>query len=178
MNSKSSNSKPSNSKSSTFSFARALKGAALAVAFAASAGAAQAAESPFSNLNGSWSGAGVITMANGVKENPRCRATYNVDPSGYNLNLALRCAGDSYKFEFSSSVSHANGAVSGFWNEKIYNVGGTISGNGTPGRIQVRAEGPFSALMAMNTKANQQSISIQSPGSKMQDVAISLNRGK
>jgi len=30
----------------------------------------------------------------------------------------------------------------------------------------------------MSTNANQQSISIQSPGSEMSSVAISLNRGK
>lgn len=163
---------------SPYFFARALKGAAVALALLSSAAAARAMESPFSNLNGFWSGPGVITLASGVKENIRCRATYSVDRAGINLNIALRCASESYRFELQSSVSHSNGAVSGFWNETTYGVGGTISGNGTPGRIQVRAEGPFSALLAMSTRADRQSISISSPGSPLSEVAISLNRGK
>jgi hypothetical protein len=162
----------------THSFARPLKGAAVALSLLSSAAAAQAMESPFSNLNGSWSGPGVITLASGVRENIRCRATYSVDRAGINLSIALRCASESYKFELQSSVSHANGAVSGFWNEKTYGVGGTISGNGTPGRINVRAEGPFSAMLGMTTRNNRQSISIRSPGGALSEVAISLNRGK
>ena len=163
---------------STYSFARALRGAAVALSLAASAAVAQAAESPFTILSGTWSGPGVITLASGAKENIRCRATYNVDRAGINLNIALRCASESYRFELQSSISHANGAVSGFWNESTYGVVGTISGSGTPGRIQVRADGPFSALLAMNTRADRQSISIVSPGSPLSEVAISLNRGR
>ena len=160
------------------SFARTLRGAAVGLSLLVTAGAAQATESPFTILSGSWSGPGVITMASGTRENIRCRATYTVDRAGHSLNIALRCASDSYKFNLQSSVSHTNGTVSGSWNESTYGVGGTISGNGTPGRIQVRAEGPFSALLAMNTRADRQSISIRSPGSPLSDVAISLSRGK
>ena len=94
------------------SFARALTGAAVVLAVLSSPAAAQAAESPFANLNGSWSGPGVITLSSGAKERIRCRATYNVDQAGISLNLALRCASASYKFELDGSVSHANGAVS------------------------------------------------------------------
>lgn len=160
----------------TVSFTRALKGAAVAALLSATA--AQATENPFSNLGGSWSGPGVITLAGGAKENIRCRATYNVDRSGINLNIALRCASESYKFELQSNVSHVNGAVSGFWNELTYGVGGTITGNGRPGRIDVRAEGPFSALLALSTRADRQSISISSPGSPLSEVAITMNRGR
>jgi hypothetical protein len=164
--------------SSPYSWARALKGAAVALSLVSSAAAAQAMESPFSNLDGSWSGPGTITLASGAKERIRCRATYNVDRAGNNLSIALRCASESYKFELQSSVSHANGAVSGFWNETTYGVGGTISSKGAPGRINVRAEGPFSALLALNTRDGRQSISISSPGSPLSEVAISMSRGK
>jgi hypothetical protein len=158
------------------SFARALTGAAVALALFSSAAAAQA--SPFSNLGGSWSGPGVITLSSGAKERIRCRATYNVDQAGTSLNLALRCASESYKFELDGSISHANGTVSGFWSEKTYGVGGTITGKGAPGRIQVRAEGSLSALLGVTTRDNRQLISINSPGSPMSEVAISMSRGK
>jgi hypothetical protein len=168
---------PANPKSHRL-LARALQGAAVALTVLAAPVAAQAAESPFANLNGSWSGPGVITLASGAKERIRCRATYNVGRDGNSLNLALRCASESYKFELESSVSHVNGAVSGHWNEKTYGVGGIITGKGTPGRLQVRAEGPFSALLGMTTRADRQSISISSPGSPMSEVAISMSRGR
>lgn len=155
--------------------ARALAGAAALFIFSATT---NAAENPFSNLNGSWSGPGIITLASGAKENIRCRATYNVDQSGINLSIALRCASESYKFELQSSVSHTNGAVSGYWNELTNGVGGTVTGNGKAGRIDVRTEGPFSALLALSTRADRQSISISSPGSPLSEVAITMNRGR
>jgi hypothetical protein len=138
--------------------------------------AAQAA-SPFSGLNGAWSGAGVITMASGVTENIRCRARYEVDRAGNTLALAIRCAGDAYKFELQSTAQHVNGAVSGHWNETTYRVGGTLEGRGTPGRINVRAEGPFSAQLALITRADKQSVTISSPGSPLSEVSISMSRG-
>lgn len=160
------------------SFTRSLKGAALALSLLVPA-AAQAAESPFSNLRGSWVGSGVITMASGSKENIRCRAIYNVDAAGINLSIALRCASESYNFNLTSSLTHSDGAVTGIWNKSTHAVGGTITGRGSPGRIQVRAEGTIvNALLAVTTRDNRQSVSIQSPGSPLADVAISMSRGK
>jgi hypothetical protein len=111
------------------SFARSLKGATIVLSLLVPA-AAQAAEAPFTNLKGTWAGAGVITMASGTKENIRCRATYNVDPAGANLTIALRCASEGYNFHLTSSLTHSDGAVTGIWSESTYSVGGTISGRG------------------------------------------------
>jgi hypothetical protein len=128
-------------------------------------------------LSGSWSGPGTIKLSSGAKEAIRCRATYNVDGGGVNLKLALRCASDSYRFELQSSVSHNAGAVSGFWNELTNRVGGTVSGKARGEKIEVNVAGPISAMLALNTRADRQSISIQSPGSEMAEVAISMSRG-
>ncbi len=152
--------------------------AAIALALFAPTTAARAS-SPFADLNGTWSGPGVITMASGAKEKIRCRASYTVNNGGNNLNIALRCASESYNFNLTSSLTHANGAVTGIWNESTYAVGGTVTGRGQPGRIQVRAEGMIvNALLAVNTRDNKQSVSISSPGSPLSDVAISMSRGK
>ena len=133
--------------------------------------------SPFSGLSGAWTGPGIVTMASGAKEGIRCRANYNVDGNGANLKLDLRCSSDSFKFELQSSVSHNNGEVSGFWNELTNRVGGTVAGKAVGDRIEVRVDGPIAAMLTMNTRADQQSVSIQSPGSPMSVVAISLKRG-
>ena len=133
--------------------------------------------SPFAALSGAWAGAGSITLASGAKENIRCRANYAVDGGGVNLKLDLRCSSDSFKFELQSNVSHRNGEVSGFWNEVTNRVGGTLAGKAAGDRIQVRVEGAIAAMLTLNTRADQQSVSIQSPGGPMSAVTISLNRG-
>lgn len=157
----------------------AFSAAALAALLALpGVGPAQAANSPFTALSGTWSGGGVITMASGAKERIRCRAQYGVDGSGSNLDLRLRCASDSFTFELQSNVAHNNGVVSGTWAETTRAVGGSLDGSAKGNHIQVRVSGTLSALLAMSTNANQQSISIQAPGSEMTSVAISLSRGR
>ena len=50
---------------------------------------------------------------------------------------------------------------------------------GEGNQINLRANSPtFSAFLAVATRSNQQSISIQSPGSEISAVSISLNRSR
>ena len=74
-------------------------------------------------------------------------------------------------------MSHNNGEVSGFWNETTNRVGGTVAGKATGNKIDVVVAGPLSAKIAVSTNADRQSVSIQSPGSKVSEVSISLSRG-
>lgn len=135
-----------------------------------------AAVSPFAGLSGAWAGPGNITLADGSKENIRCRANYGVDGGGMNLKVDLRCSSDSFKFELQGSASHSNGEVAGFWNEQTKRVGGTLTGKASGDTIEVRIEGPFAAILEISTRADRQAISIQSPGSKVSEVAMALNR--
>ena len=137
---------------------------------------AEVTASPFAPLSGAWAGAGTITTSSGAKERIRCRAKYNVSGAGSNLDLTLRCASDSYNFELQSNCSHSNGAVSGTWSENTRHVGGSIEGSARGNSINVRVSGIISAMLAVNTKDNAQSISIQAPGTELQHVAISLSR--
>ena len=146
------------------------------LSLAALPGAVQAASSPFTAMSGSWSGSGTITTSNGNKERIRCRAKYDVDGGGSNLDLLLRCASDSYNFELQSNVAHNNGAVSGNWSENTRRVGGNIAGSARGNAISVRVSGVISATLGVSTNGNQQSISIQAPGTELQSVAISMNR--
>ena len=157
--------------------ASALIGPAIALLLSASAGYAQRS-SPFNGLSGAWAGPGVITLSNGGKEKIRCRAIYQVAETGADLQLELRCASDSYKFELQSSVTHKAGAISGTWSEVTRGAVGTISGTSSGSQINLRASSPvFSAALALVTRSNQQSISMQSPGSEIAAVSINLNRG-
>ena len=68
------------------------------------------------------------------------------------------------------------GTCSGSWAETTRHVGGNIDGVARGNHIQVRVSGTLSAMLAMSTSANRQSISIQAPGSEMASVAISRAR--
>ena len=139
-------------------------------------GSVQASSSPFTAMSGSWSGTGTITTSDGNKERIRCRAKYDVDGAGSNLDLTLKCASDSYTFVLQSTATHNNGAVSGTWSETTRGVGGNIEGSARGNAISRRVSGIISATLGVSTNANQQSISIQAPGTELQSVAISMNR--
>ena len=162
-------------------YVRALGTAAFAVLlslFASQSFAQRSAEGPFAALPGSWSGTGTIALANGTKERIRCRATYRLGNRSADLRLELNCASDNYKFELQSNVAYSDQSISGNWFESTRRVGGAITGRVAGSQIDARAESQtFTALLTLNTRGNRQSISIQSPGSEMSEVVISLTRG-
>jgi hypothetical protein len=135
-------------------------------------------ESPFAVLPGAWAGTGTIALSSGAKERIRCRATYRLDSSSTDLRLELSCTSDSYKFELQSHITYSDNAITGSWNETTRGVGGNIIGTATGTQIRAKAEGQtFTAILAMNTRGSKQSVSIQSPGSEMQNITIDLTRG-
>ena len=150
--------------------------AATLLGLAALPGEGLASSSPFPAMSGSWSGSGTITTSSGNKERIRCRAKYDVDGGGSNLDLTLRCASDSYNFELQSKATHSNGTVSGTWSENTRHVGGNIDGSARGNALSLRVSGVISATLGVSTNANQQSISIQAPGTELQSVAISMSR--
>jgi hypothetical protein len=154
-----------------------LAAAAAVLALIALPDQGQASPGPFTAMAGQWSGGGIITLAGGARERVRCRANYVVGGSGSNLDLTLRCASDSFKFELQSNVAYRGGSVAGTWAELTRHVGGNISGSANGNHISVLVSGAISAQLGLATTANQQQISIQSPGSPMSSVAISLSRG-
>jgi hypothetical protein len=138
---------------------------------------AQPAAGPFAALQGSWSGTGTITMSSAAKERIRCNATHHLGASSNDLVLELTCASDSYKFELQSQIAASGDTITGQWFEKTRATGGAISGHIAGSQIQVRAEGQtFSALLSVTTRGDKQAISIQSPGSEMSDITITLMR--
>ena len=55
---------------------------------------------------------------------------------------------------------------------------GFIEGRARGNQIHARVSGIISAMLAVNTNADRQSISIEAPGTDMSLVAISMSRGK
>lgn len=160
--------------------ARVLKAFIVILALTAvGAPVGHAQQAPFAGLAGSWSGSGNITLSSGTKERIRCRATYHTDPAAVNLQIELRCASDSYKFQLKSSVSSDGGNIGGSWTESTSGAFGVVSGTINGSQIKVQASSPvFSAGFSLTTRGDRQAISITALGSEMTEVTISLSKTK
>jgi hypothetical protein len=127
---------------------------------------------------GSWSGEGTLTGADATRTRIRCLVTYAVQDRGYAVRLDLRCASDAYRFEINSDMVQSGQSLSGNWFESTRRVGGRISGRASGGRLDIRAEGDtFTALVTVTTQDNRQTFLLESPGSQLSEVSITLNRG-
>ena len=110
------------------------------------------AESPFAPLEGSWSGAGTIDLANGKHEPIRCRASYDVLKNQSKLQLNLHCA----------------------------SAAGTLSGKVEGAGFRVVAKGPsFDADLNLVTTGDKQAVSIKSKDAQaeVRGATITLRRG-
>lgn len=135
--------------------------------------------SPFAGLAGSWSGTGSVTLSNGSNERIRCRASYDVAPSGNMLRQSLRCASDSFTFDLGSQVTYQGGSISGTWRETSRNASGTLAGTVSRGEIEARVDGPsFQAGLAVSTRGDRQAISIRSQGTELTGASITLTRSR
>ena len=151
---------------------------AAAVCLMAGAGPAMAGDA-FNRLAGQWQGKGTIEFSNKSKETLRCRASYDVLQGGANLQLAIRCAGDSYKIELMGNANEAGGKISGSWSEATLNVSGTLAGRADGSTIHVTAASPaFTAAFGLVTNGGRQTVSIrsQTPDSTIHGATISLAR--
>ena len=135
------------------------------------------AAGPFESLAGPWSGGGTISMNDGHNERIRCKAMYEVVPSGIILHQNLSCASDSYKFEVRSSIQAEGDTLVGTWRETTRQVVGNVSGRISGDHIVTAVEGTgFSANLDLTTRGNSQSVSIRPTGTDIKSVQIDLKR--
>lgn len=151
-------------------------GLTLAAFFCGGSAFAQS-DSPFASLAGSWTGGGTIAMTDGHHEKIRCRADYEVTPSGIIMHQNLKCASDSYKFEVRSSLQADGEALTGTWTETTRQATGEVKGSIHGDQISTSVHGTgFSATLGVTTKGNAQSVSIRPEGTDIQAVTIDLKR--
>jgi hypothetical protein len=77
-----------------------------------------------------------------------------------------------------SAIKHNGDALSGIWNELIYNLGGDLSGQVTPNgfRISVRGEG-LTANMEVIVREGKQIIEIQFFSNTLVGLTLVLSKG-
>lgn len=149
-----------------------------AIAFLSPSEAAHAQVAPgFAGLSGKWAGDGSIALTSGATERLRCDAAYKVEGGGENLDLTLRCASDSYKFDLRINLVDHAGEVLGSWNEVTRSVQGGISGQDSKGQIRLTVRGQdFTAAVVVTTHESEQSVSIRAQSGELSQVAITLRR--
>jgi len=156
-------------------FKAAPAGLLLLLALCTPADHARAAAGPFATMAGSWSGGGMLTMANGTQERLRCRASYSPAGDGNSLHLSLQCASDSYNFSLASDVENRGGTISGSWSEASRNASGTISGQANGDSVSAVARGDsFSAGISLTTQGNRQSVTLTPQGTDVRSVSVTL----
>jgi hypothetical protein len=145
----------------------AVAGAVLLMLMAGAASRpAVAAQGPFAEFSGSWSGTGTMRI-NGKAERIRCHASYRPRGStGHEIDLSLKCDSDSYKFNLGGLFRADEGNhVSGQWTEHTRNVGGIVIGNVSGARFQLHVESnAFTADMSIHTNKRSQAVSIDAQG--------------
>lgn len=155
-------------------FWRSLCVACALVAFSTAA----SAQSPFSSLEGAWSGSGQIKLEGGKTESIRCKAYYNTKSGGSALSLAIRCASASNKIEMRASLEYAGGSISGSWEERTFNAAGNVTGHATASRISLSINGGgLNGSMSVSLGGSRQQVSISTDGVALKGVSISLSRG-
>jgi len=145
--------------------------------FAASLGVAipAAAASPFDRLGGSWSGSGSASFEGGKSEKLRCNGYYR-NQGGSKLGLAIRCASPSTKIEVRGNLSYAGGNVSGSWEERTFNAGGTASGTGSDAGVNLHFSGSASGSMRVSVSGSRQSVTITFDGIALKKVSVAMSR--
>jgi len=152
--------------------------AIVAMSVAATIGASAASVGPFDGLSGLWAGDGTMTFASGTKERLRCRVQY-VQNSITNLQQALRCASDSYRFEINAYFDSINGNLQGVWQELSQEIHGTITGTVADGQINGNLHGPgFVAQLLVITSGDRQEVSIEAAFEEIRSVAIEVRKAQ
>jgi len=138
---------------------------------------ASAGDTAIVALVGNWNGSAQATLESGKTESMRCKGYYTGQGSD-GMNVAIRCANASSKIDLRASLTFANGAVSGNWEERTYNAAGSVSGKSTPNKVNLAITGGgLTAAMAVSISGASHSVSISTQGTGLKGVNISFNRG-
>jgi len=167
-----------------FGGAGASGAAMLLIALAAGSASAQSAASAaaqsgggFREFEGSWSGSGTLSHADGRTERLRCGADYVA--RGDVMSQRLRCRSDTTGFDLINTVRNDGGRLAGEWVETSRNVRGPLAGRLGRGSMQGSAQGPgFSAGISVAVRGNRQSVAIRAQGGDIAAVSIALARGR
>lgn len=129
----------------------------------------------FKQLAGTWSGSGNVRFSNGKRERLKCRAYYTKKGAS-GLGLAIRCASSSNKIHMRGVLRGGGSAISGTWEERTFNAGGSVSGKATGSSLRLAIRGSISGSLSISVKGKRHSVHISTGASDLKGVSLSFRR--
>jgi len=137
---------------------------------------ARAADGPFPELVGTWTGSGVAKFDGGKKESLRCKGYYTNTGGPHNLGISIRCANASAKVELRANLVDANGTVTGNWEERTYNQSGSVTGRASPNKLNLAIQGGIAGSMLVTINHGTHSVAVLTSGPSLKGINISMSR--
>jgi hypothetical protein len=134
---------------------------------------------PIAGLTGRWSGQGTVIPARGAQENLQCIVTYLGNENGTQVRQNLRCKSANYKLDTATHLLIMGNQVIGRWVDKVYSLGGTISGTVTPDGIDVLLSGQFftaKMTIAATSQCKQSVIVTPASAAYIRQVSATLEK--
>lgn len=151
---------------------------AVVIGWPVPAAMSQKIDAPFATLSGTWSGSGQVRIEGGKNERITCKAYYTPKDGGVGVGISLRCASTSYSINLRSVLTSAGGRVTGSWEEQTFNASGDVIGRASPGNLAVSISGGgLSGSMSVSFGSSTQQVSINTSGTALRGVSISLSKG-
>jgi hypothetical protein len=144
---------------------------------AASAIVAQNA-SPLTQLIGRWTGEGRLGLKDSPPESVKCRATYIAVENQDAMKQTIRCATAGGSIEVVSTLTHAEGQLTGEWTETSRNLSGTLTGTANDKGLQIAVRGDgLTANMGVIVKGDRQIVEIQFIDSALIGLTLMMVKG-
>lgn len=151
--------------------------AACGLALRLAAPAAAVGLSPLEGLAGRWVGEGRLGVKGNATEQVKCRVNYVYTKENDQLKQSIRCASAGGNVEVQSTVAHADGKLTGTWQETVRNWSGDLTGAVTSKgfKVQVRGES-LAANMDIIVLGKRQVVEIQFINSSLIGLTLVLER--
>jgi hypothetical protein len=117
---------------------------------------------PLAGLAGRWVGMATMTSDSGPASNFKCVVTYIPRQDIRGMRQTLRCEdGASFKLHAATDLAVDGDKVTGAWEDKINDIGGTVDGIVTSDGFDVQLSGRFfEAHMAVAGQGCDQSVKV------------------
>jgi hypothetical protein len=152
--------------------------AACGLALRLAAPAAAVGLSPLEGLAGRWVGEGRLGVKGNATEQVKCRVNYIYTKDSDQLRQSIRCASAGGSVDVQTLVNHAEGKLTGTWQELVRNWSGELTGavSSRGFKVQVRGES-LSANMDIIVIGKRQVVEIQFINSSLIGLTLVLERG-
>ncbi|HET6390104.1 hypothetical protein [Hyphomicrobium sp.] len=135
---------------------------------------------PLASLAGRWVGMATVSSASGPDSSFKCVVTYVARKDGVaGMRQTLRCEdGASFKLHAATDLSVEGEKVTGAWQDKINDIGGTVAGTVTADGFDVQLSGQFfAAHMAVAGQGCVQSVKVlPQDASLFRELAANLKK--